>query len=106
MQTTQKIIDLVNRRTKGLVKITPLMAQEIINIVISGGETPFVKLYRYEINGWKLHRQIPTSQDTIDREIRTALKAQPVDHFYKYECFNQNGELEGNIFSTNANLFS
>jgi hypothetical protein len=105
MQVIDKIISLVDHRTKGLVKLTPKAAQEIIDLVIAGGNTAFVKLHRYEVNTWRFHRQIPTTDEFIREKISEALDEKQVDKHYKFECFNSSGQLEGQIFTVNSALF-
>jgi hypothetical protein len=105
MQVTDQIISLMSQRTKGLIKLTPKIAQEIIDIVISGGDTAFVKLFRYEINTWKFYRQIPTTNEIVKQRVMEALDTKPVDYSYKFECYNSDGQLEGQIFTINSALF-
>jgi hypothetical protein len=103
----QLIIDYVFKITKGFVKLRHDDVSEIINMVLINGATAYVLLYRYNgnNNSWDKGKRIATSNEIIKRKIIEALESKPVEKCYRFECYNSDGELEGNIYTINPMLF-
>lgn len=65
--------------------------------------------YRWDMNrgkgDWLLYRTITVPQKEIDMAIARSLEIGPQPDFYKYDLYNESGESDGMILSTDANLF-
>lgn len=100
------IQNYVKERTKGLVKLSIDDCSNIINMVMEQ-KKPFVKLLRFngQNGSWEHMRNIETTQEKIDMEIKKSINHAPVLECYKFELYNENGQIEGTIFTINPTLF-
>lgn len=104
MTPEQEIIAYIKTVTGGLVALTPKHANIIVSIALRQ-DVPKVILFRYGIKAWEKVRTLATTQEAIDAAIKEAIKHRPVEGFYKYDCFNKDGQFEGTIYTVNPNLF-
>lgn len=109
MSMQQDIIDYLRATTKGRVTIPPSIADGIIAIVNGNGNPPGAraKLHRYNAlkGDWEFIRTETTTDTAIAYQVREAIKHAPVDHCYRWDCYNSNGEFEGYIYTVNTSLF-
>lgn len=103
------VISYLQQISKGVINISQLHAQEIIELVQQKTNTidARAEMYQYN-NAYKRYdhlRTILVSNETIDKAIKEAVKHRPIEQFIKYELFNSNNELEGNIYTVDACFF-
>lgn len=102
------IIEKISQQTKGLIKLSWDKATEIMNIVFDNSNQAYVVQYRHnsQMKGsWEKIRNLATTDQIIDEKIKEAIQSAPVMDFYKFECFNSDGEREGSIYTINPCLF-
>jgi hypothetical protein len=109
MSAKQNIIDYLRRKTGGFVNITSDMAGDIIALANNQQveNVAYAKLYRWNGNAKKFELQyaIPATDELIKHNIKQALNKPQVKDFYLWECYNSDGQFEGNIYTANRNLF-
>lgn len=68
-----------------------------------------VKLYKWEFRGelgaWHLFRTFKVSDSIINSKILEALEEGPYMFLYRWECFNNADEFQGNIYNNMYNTF-
>ena len=101
----KKLYDLLQHKSKGMIRLDKTTSQQIIDIVVENGNTAIAKFYRHDGKGWIFIRQVPTTDEMVSQRIAETLTTKPIENCYKFECFNSNGLLEGQIFTMNADLF-
>lgn len=103
----QQLTDHIFKISKGILKLTPKGVDEIIEIVKADGRIAHAMLFRHNSsnNTWEKVKKTYTTEEKINSAILAALDKKPVENFYKFECYNDAGELEGTIYTANSSLF-
>ena len=110
MSKVDKIIKWFSDNSKGVVKLSPEQAQQVIDIAQEEEPTAVAKKYRWNYNNhlWDFIRDIPTDDDTlgfaaalIDKKIEPA----PDRRSFKYELMASTGESVGCLYTSDNNLF-
>lgn len=108
MSIEEQIIEYLFTVSRGKIKATPAIVSEIIQIAQGrDGGTAVCKLMRWnEVKrSWEVQYAVKSTDEEINLQVRAALDRPQVDRCYKWECYNSHGQLEGNIFTVNTNLF-
>lgn len=108
MDKQTAIINYLQQVTKGLVKITPAMADEVIRLAQQAPvKTPYVKLYQYNgVTGtYNPIRGVPVTMGDIQQVLATMANKQQVYQCYQWKCHDDKGAVVAEIFTTNCDLF-
>lgn len=109
MVAEQAIKDYLYKISKGVITLKHQQAREIINI-ISGtpiDKKAIAKLYRHNPgrNTWEYLYFAYTTNNRIKEVIIKALEDGPIYGVYMWELYNEDGELEGMIYTIKNQLF-
>jgi hypothetical protein len=109
MSMEQRLIDYVRQETNGRVNLTPGMVKGMIAIMNDVGQkgSALAQLHRFNAlrGGWEFLYSRLTTDEEVNLQTREALKKNPVEREYRWDCYNSLGQLEGYIFTVNTSLF-
>lgn len=110
MVIEQMIKDYLKQVSKGIINLSHQQTRELINIIIDNRHlqsVPVAKLYRYNAvnDSWIFLYSVKTTNEIINKTIIEQLQLGPVYKFYCWELYNENGELQGKIFTVKNQLF-
>ena len=108
-QKQQSIIAYLHQASKGVINITQLHAQDIIDLATANNKNINARVEMYQYNNvyrrYDHLQTIPISQEKINTAILESVKHRPVEQFIKYEMYNNNNESEGKIYTIDACFF-
>lgn len=101
----KKVIEYINKSTRGIVKISERQAAEIIDIccVNIGARAELFQFSHYN-SSYIFIRTVWFKEEMIDRLIQYAIASEPIEQFYKYVVYDSSDNFCTNIFSLNSTL--
>jgi hypothetical protein len=108
MPTTQEtaVIEYLKRVTRGVIRCTPQVAREIIDLV-NNTFTGYVikKVYNSQHGNYEIHRTIHINVEDINAISVRAMDGKQYKGFYNYDCYQKDGTPICSFYSINGNLF-
>lgn len=106
MTKEQKVIKHLIDLTKGLISLSESQASGLIALCLT--ETPMARaeLFRFSLvkDSYELIRTVSIRNYEINRLILKHTQSKPVEFFYRYDVYDNDGQFCTYIYSINSDL--